>query len=174
MQTQQTFSLGAIKQAAPELPLPLDPSEFHTRQDIRDHQNAQLAYYDFQRDIEYQIKVAADLTRAKELAEANREQTDDEYDEMKRKQWQTEKDKQAARLQKEKDDAMEKTAYLLSSPALADLMHRSEFAFLKDFEYWVGQRGYTLGDEGLITFQPGFYHLQLTAPAAAPQKKAAK
>jgi hypothetical protein len=170
----QTFNLGfgPTSREAPTLPEPLDTAEFHTRQQIREHNEAFQNYYDYQRDIAQQIKVDADNKRAQELAEAQREQTDEEYDDMKRKQWQAQKDKEAARVAKEKADAMERTAYLLSSPPVADLMHRSEYAFLKDFEYWVGQRGYTLEPEGLQFFQPGFYSVQLTAPVVT--KKASK
>ena len=152
--------------------LPLDPAEFHTRKEIREHQEARQYFYEYQRDVETQVRIDADNARAKVLAESDLELTDDAYDAIKRKQWQAEKDKQAAILAKDKSDAMERTAYLLSSPPLADLLHRSEFSFLKDFEYWVGQRGYTLGEEGLLTFMPGMYHAQLSAPAA--KTKAAK
>lgn len=166
MQTQNSFSLGAIpKQSnAPTLPLPLDPTQFHTRQEIREHQEAQQYYHEYQRDIETQARIDADNARAKVLAEANRELTDAEYDDWMRKEWQAQKDKQAALVSKEKADALERTAYLLSSPPMVDLLHRGEYNFLKDFEYWAS-RGYTLGDGGLQAFQPGFYHVQLTAPA---------
>ena len=165
-----TFSLGAIKQSAPALPAPLASDEFHTREQVRAHREAQQAFYDHQRDVEYQARVAIDNARAKELAEANREQTDAEYDALKREQWQAAKDKQAALVAKEKADQMEKANYLLSSPPVVELLHRSEFLFLKDFAYWVGQRGYTFEDAGMIAFQPGFYNVQLTAQA----KKAVK
>lgn len=173
MQTQNTFSLGAIPKSttAPTLPEPLDQTIYQTREAVREHQAAQQRYWDYQRQLENQARIDADNERAKELANAQREQTDAEYDAIKRKQWEDQKDKEAARLQKEKDDAMARTAYLLSSPPIAELFHRSEYSFLKDFEFWC-QKGYTLGDEGLLTFQPGFYHAQLTAPATT--KKAGK
>jgi hypothetical protein len=170
----QTFNLGfgPTSREAPVLPAPLKPDEFHTRQEIRDHQDAQQRYYNYQRQVENQARIDADNQRAKDLANAQREQTDFEYDEMKRTQWQAARDKEAARLQKEKDDAMARTAYLLSSPPVADLTHRSEYAFLKDFEFWVGQRGYTLEPEGLQFFQPGFYSIQLTAPVVTKKASA--
>lgn len=133
---------------------------------MRQYQNALAAYYEFQRLAENQARIALDNQRAIDLANSRREQTDAEYDAMKKAQWDAEKAKQAARLQKEKDDALARTAYLLSTPPVADLLHRSEYSFLKDFEYWVGQRQYTLEPDGVITFQPGLYHAQLTAPVA--------
>lgn len=170
-----TFPLGANSQPAqaPTLPEPLDQTVYQTREAVRQHQAAQQRYWDYQRQVANQARIDADNQRAKDLANAQREQTDAEYDALKLKQWQDQKDKDAARLQKEKDDAMARTAYLLSSPPIADLQHRSEFAFLKDFEHWV-QRDYTLEADGLLTFQPGFYHCQLAAPAATAPKKASK
>ena len=167
------FSLGNASKSntPPVLPEPLDQSQFHTRQEIRDHQDAQQRFYDYQRQVENQARIDADNQRAKDLANSLREQTDSEYDALKRKQWQDQKDKEAAILAKEKADAMARTAYLLSTPPIAELFHRSEFLFLKDFQFWC-QKGYTLEDDGLITFQPGFYHAQLTAPATT--KKAVK
>lgn len=171
MQTQNTFSLGTIpKSAAPTLPAPLDNSEYQNREQIRAHQNATQAYFDYQREIEYQIKVAADLAHAKEVAEANRPQSDEEYDAQKRIEWQAAKDKNAARLKKEIDDELAKTAYLLSSPPVAEVFARSEFAALKAVIQWAG-RGYTMPDEGFHSFSHGFFHIQMTAPAA---KKAPK
>ena len=170
MNQVNTFSLGAIAEPshAPTLPSPLDPAVFHTRQALRDHRQAEESFYAHQRAIEIQAETAAANALAKERADANRELTDAEYDLLKRKEWQEQKAKQAASLAKEKADALERTAFLLSSPPVVDLFHRSEFALLKDFEYWAG-RSYTLSADGLHCFQPGNYHLQLTAP---PSKKA--
>ena len=170
------FTIGNNSKSttAPTLPEPLDQTVYQTREAVREHQAAQQRYYDFQRQLENQARIDASNQRAKDLANAQREQTDKEYDDLKAKQWQDQKDKEAARLQKEKDDAMARTAYLLSSPPVADLFHRSEYSFLKDFEYWVGQRQYTLAEDGILTFQPGFFHAQLTAPAAPAKKVSAK
>jgi hypothetical protein len=172
MKTQNSFSLGAIpKQSnAPTLPAPLDPTAFHTRQEIREHQEAQQYFYDYQRDIETQARIDADNARAKVLAESDRELTDDEYDSLKRKQWHAEKDKQAAILAKEKSDELEKIAYLLSSPPVAEIFVRNEFAALQLVIHWAA-RGYMLQDEGYLNFGNSFCHLQMTAPAV---KKAAK
>ena len=156
---------------APIFPAPLSPDEFHSRAAIREHQQAQQAFYDHKRRIERQIQIDADNERAKAIAKASREQTDDEYDEIKRKEWQASRDKQAAILAKEKQDALEKTAFLLSSPEVVDLYHRSEFSFLREFAHW-SSRNYTLPDDGVQVFQPGHYAVRLTAPAAP--KKAAK
>jgi hypothetical protein len=164
----QTFDLGfnQAPRPTPTLPEPLDQTVYQTREAVREYQNAVAAFYEHQRHLENKARIDEDNKRARELAESKRELTDIEYDAMKKTQWQAEKDKQAARLQKEMDDALARTAYLLSSPPVADLLHRSEYSFLKDFEYWVGQRQYTLGADGLIAFQPGLYHAQLTAPVA--------
>lgn len=168
------FSLGNASKSntPPVLPEPLDTSVYQTREAVREHQAAQQRYYDHQRQLVNQARIDADNQRAKDLAESQREMTDAEFDNLKRKQWEAAKEKEAARLQKEKDDAMARTAYLLSSPPVADLFHRSEYSFLKDFEYWVGQRGYTLEADGLLTFQPGYYHAQLQAPAPAKRVSA--
>ena len=85
---QNSFSLGAIPKSttAPTLPEPLDPAEFHTRQEVRDHQEAQQYFYEYHRDVETQARIDADNKRASDLAETQREQTDDEYDDLKRKQ----------------------------------------------------------------------------------------
>ena len=167
-----TFQLGAIAEPATVSTLPpqLDPAVFQTRQALRDHKQAEEAFYASQRAAEIRAATAAANAEAKVTAEANREMTDAEYDNLKRTAWEEQKAKQAAALAKEKADALERTAFLLSSPPVVDLFHRSEYALLKDFEYWAG-RSYTLSPEGLHCFQPGNYHLQLTAP---PAKKAAK
>ena len=153
---------------APTLPAPLNPDEFHTRQELREHQAAQQDYYDHQRQVENQTRIDTDNQRAKDLAESRREQTDDAYDSLKRKQWQEQKDKQAAILAKEKSDALEKTAYLLSSPAIADVFTRSEFTAIQAIIHWAS-RNYTLEDDGFLSFGNGVFHVQMTAP-----KKAAK
>ena len=160
------FNLGAVAKSttAPVLPEPLDQTVYQTREAVGEHQAAQQRYYAHLRQLENQALIDASNQRAKDLANAQREMLDSEYDSLKAKQWQDQKDKEAAQIQKEKDDAMARTAYLLSSPPIAELFHRSEFLFLKDFQFWC-QKGYTLADDGLITFQPGFFHAQLTAPA---------
>ena len=155
---------------APTMPAPLDHTVFNTRQQVRDHQNAAQAYYDHLRNIERQALIAADLARAKEIAEANREMSDFEYDTAGLKRFNEAKDKQAALLAKEKQDALEKTAFMLSSPPIVNLNHRSEYGFLKDFEFWIG-RGYSLAEDGLNFFQPGFYNVDLTA---TPKSKGVK
>ena len=170
---QNSFSLGAIPKSttAPTLPEPLDPAEFHTRQEVRDHQEAQQYFYEYHRDVETQARIDADNKRASDLAETQREQTDDEYDDLKRKQWQQEQDKRAASLAKEKSDALEKTAYLLSSPAIADIFTRSEFTAIQSIIHWAS-RSYTLEDSGFLSFSNGAFHVQMTAPVA--KMKAAK
>ena len=155
----------------PTRPAPLNPDQYHTRQDIRDHQQAEQSYHDHQRGIARQIQIAADNARSKAIAVASREQSDADYDAMKLKDWNENKAKQAAFLAKEKQDALEKTAFLLSSPEVVDLYHRSEFSFLREFAHW-SSRNYVLPDDGVQVFQPGHYAVQLTAPA--PAKKAAK
>ena len=167
MQTIQTFNLGfgPTSRQAPTLPEPLDTAEFHTRQEIREHQNAVVAHYEYQRQAENQARIDADNKRAKELVEAQREQTDEEYDDMKRKLWQAEQDKWAASAAKEKEDELEKIAYLLSSPAIADIFTRSEFNCLQSVIHWAG-RGYTMQDDGFLSFGNGIFHIQMTAPAA--------
>ena len=167
----ETNIKGINMNTAPIFPAPLSPDEFHSRAAIREHQQAQQAFYDHKRRIERQIQIDLDNERAKAIAKASREQTDDEYDEIKRKEWQASRDKQAAILAKEKQDALEKTAFLLSSPNTVDLFARTDYSFLKEFEHWA-RRGYNLEADGIRLFQPGFYSVQLTAPAAA--KKAAK
>ena len=156
---------------APIFPAPLSPDEFHSRAAIREHQQAQQAFYDHKRRVERQIQIDADNARSKAIVEANKELSDIAYDEIKRKEWQASRDKQAAILAKEKADELEKTAFLLSSPPFVDIYSRSDFNFLKEFSHWCG-RGYTLPDDGVQVFQPGHYAVQLTAPA--PAKKAAK
>ena len=155
----------------PARPAPLSPDQFHTRQAIRDHQQADQAYHDHQRAAARQILVDADNERSKALAEANKELSESDYDDIKRKEWQAARDKQAATLAKEHADALEKTAFLLSSPPFVDLFHRTDYSFLKEYEHWC-RRNYTLEADGIRLFQPGFYSVQLTAPA--PAKKAAK
>ena len=154
----------------PARPAPLSPDQYHTRQDIRDHHKAEQSYHDHQREVARQLQVAADNERSKALVEASREQTDAEYDDLKRKQWNESRDKQAATLAKEHADALEKTAFLLSSPPVVDLFARTDYSFLKDYEHWA-RRGYTLEADGIRLFQPGFYSVQLTAPAAAKKAK---
>ena len=170
---QNTFSLGAIPKSttAPTLPEPLDPAAFHSRQEVRDHQEAQQYFYEYQRDIETQARTDEDDQRSRDLAESQREQTDDEYDFQKRKEWQAERDKRAASIAKEKSDALEKTAYLLSSPAIADIFTRSEFTAIQSIIHWAS-RSYTLEDSGFLSFGNGVFHVQMTAPAA--KMKAAK
>ena len=154
----------------PALPAPLSPDEFHSRAAIREHQQAEQAYHAHQRAAARKIQIDADNARSKAIVEANKELSDIAYDEIKRREWQASRDKQAAILAKEKQDALEKTAFLLSSPPTIDLFHRSDFNFLKEFSHWCG-RGYTLPDDGVQVFQPGHYAVRLTAPAP---KKAAK
>ena len=155
---------------APIFPAPLSPDEFHTREAIRAHQQAEQAYHAHQRAAARKIQIDADNARSKAIVEANKELSDIAYDEIKRKEWQASKDKQAAILAKEKQDALEKTAFLLSSPEVVDLYHRSEFSFLREFAHW-SSRNYTLPDDGVQVFQPGHYAVRLTAPAP---KKAVK
>ena len=171
MHQENTFSLGAIAKptTAPTLPSPLDPAEFHTRQALREHRQAEEAFYAYRREVEIEAETAAANALAKEVAEANRELSDSEYDTLKRKAWLEQKAKQEALVAKDKQDALERTAFLLSSPPVVDLFHRSEYILLKEFEHWAS-RNYTLSLEGLHCFQPGNYHVQLTAP---PAKKAA-
>lgn len=168
-----TFNLGNShnSKSAPVLPEALDGSKFHTRAELRAHKIACEEFHNYQREAEYQAKVAESNKRAREQAEAQREMTDEEYDNMKRKEWQAEKDKEAARLAVKKEKEREEIAYRLSMPAVADIHNRSEYLFLKDFEFWT-QKGYTLQPDGIQIFQPGIYNAQLTAPAVA--KKAGK
>ena len=164
-ETVNTFALGAIQKSAPVMPEPLDRAVFHTRQEVRDHNNAVQAFHDHQRNLVHQAKVAADNARAKELAEANRDMTDAEYDAAGLKRFNDQRDKAAERVAKEKVDELEKIAYMLSSPATASILQRSEYTFLKQFEHWT-QRGYSLGPNGMQMFQPGIYHVILDAPVA--------
>lgn len=172
MNQVNTFSLGAspANKAAPVLPEPLDTAQFHTRAAIREYQAACEAFYEYQRQVAHQAEVVADQLRAKELAQANLPLSDTDYDDLKRKEWQAVRDKESARISKEKTDALDKVAYMLSSPLVAEITHRSELHFLLEFQHW-SQRGYTLEDDGLKYFQPGFYLVHLTAPAKKVSSK---
>ena len=52
-------------------------------------------------------------------------------------------------------------------------LYNSYMPFVKGGGIFVPTpRRYSLGDEGLLTFQPGFYHAQLSAPAATKKVSA--
>lgn len=168
MTTQvNTFALSAIPKSgnAPTMPEALDRAAFHTRQEVRDYNNAVQNFYDHERNVARQIVIDADKARAKEVAEANREMSDAEYDAAGLKRFNDQRDKAAEREAKDKADELEKIAYMLSSPPTASVFRRSEYAFLKDFEHWIS-RGYSLGPDGMEMFQPGLYHVILDAPVA--------
>lgn len=169
MSQVNTFSLGAIPAITPTLPPPLPKDQYNTRQDIKDHRNATESYYAHHRHLKHLEALEADRALAREKAEANREMSDAEYDEQGLKRFNDQRDKAAAAIAKQKQDELNQIAFRLSSPPIVEIFKRSEFALIKELEYWFGL-GYTLEDDGLTLFQPSFYQMKLTAPKAKGKK----
>ncbi|MWL87678.1 hypothetical protein [Cupriavidus sp. SW-Y-13] len=95
--------------------------------------------------------------------------TDEEYDEIKRKDWE-----EAQRRQRERDEAALAAAkarqeFLDSEPETATVIASDPFTFLTEFQHRVKQ-GYGLSEEGIGAFMPSYYCATLTKPAAPARK----
>jgi len=151
----------------PIKPEPLSIYVLHSPAEKRKHAAEVDAYNQAVRAIEHAKQVKAQA----EIAERNRPMTDEEYFQMavNRKADQDAMEAEAAAIRHAAE--LEKIAYEMSSPAVADIMETSEFQFLKSVVHWAG-RGYVMHDQSIQHWGMGLYHVQLSAPAVA--KKAGK
>jgi hypothetical protein len=130
------------------------------------HRAAVAAYYEQKREEEKRI---ADKALAAE-ANANRALTPDEEYQAAVKRHEAQKAKAEERRMAEVTAQLAEAAYLASLPAIAEVSERSEHTFLLKLAHWLGQ-GYSVADDSVIHWLPGFYCVQLHKPAG---KKAAK
>jgi hypothetical protein len=151
------------------LPAPLDQTVFHTRKTVQEYRQAVANYYTQQREIEHQARVAADNEFARDRANAQREQTDAEYDAIKLGEWTAARNKVADRIAKEKTDALAKIAYMTSSPPVAEIMCRSEYNCIQEIIHFASL-GYTMNDSGMLAFGNGYFHIEMHAPTSKPSK----
>ena len=146
-------------------------TRINTPGEYRAWQDAEGAYFAALRNIEVAKKEAAEMAKA----EANRVLSEQEYYVL---ACQRENERKAAAAASaaaaaEKAAARAEVDRLSGSPAVADVMHRNEWAFLQEICHW-SRRQYTLND--LHSCMPMLYHATMSAPAApaAPAAKGGK
>lgn len=97
--------------------------------------------------------------------------SDDEYDALRRKEWE-----ENQRRQRERDEAAQAAAkarqeFLASEPETVTVSASDPYSFLLDYQHRVLQ-GYRLPDDGMGLFNIGFYSVTMRKPATqAPAKK---
>lgn len=149
-------------------PADLDNKILHHPDVVRQHKSDVFEYHAAIRATE-QAKVVADQAAE---AHANRIISDEEYYQANVLRQQEQEKRQASYVVAEKAAALANIDRLMQSPPVAEVVARNEFAFLQELILW-SSKGYTLEDNGIVHFGPGFYNVLLSAPAA-PIKKASK
>jgi hypothetical protein len=149
-------------QTTPTKPLDLDPTILHSPDAVRKWKADSADYFQALRDIE---QTALDKEQAV-TAHANRTLDENEYFQLavKRKKEQDDKQAEHAAIQKAKELAA--IYFAMSSPPVADIMENNEYRFLASVVNFAN-RGYTLGDNGILHFGMGLFHCQLDAPVVA-------
>lgn len=141
----------------------MDNTRINTPGEYRAWQDAEGAYFAALRNMEQDKQEAAEMA----MAEANRVLSDQEYYVLACQRENENKARAAARATAEQDAARAESERLAGSPAVAEIMHRSEWAFIQEVCHW-SRRQYTLND--LHSFMPGLYHATMSAPAAPAAK----
>lgn len=144
----------------PIKPVELDPKKLHSPSEVRQFKAETADYFQALRDIEQSRNVKAQA----EHAHQNKTLDDDEYFALAVKRKAENDAKIAERLATEKAAALAHIDHLLSSPPTIEIMHRSEFAFLKEVIHWAN-RGYVMPDSGFLAMMPGMFHIVMDAPA---------
>jgi hypothetical protein len=151
----------------PQRPAPLDLTKLHTPTEVRQWKAEMADYHAALRAEEEQERLKEQTKKAHEnriILNADEAYALAVEREAQRKAREAE---QEAARQAERDA---KAAYLASLPAVADVSERSEFHFLQTVIHWAG-KGYSLSDDGIEAFLPGFYSCRLTAPATTKKAK---
>ena len=145
----------------------MDNTRINTPGEYRAWQDAEGAYFAALRNIEQAKQEAAEMAKA----EANRVLSEQEYYVAACQRENENKAKAAARAAAEKEAAQVEADRLTATPAVAEIMHRNEWAFVQEICHW-SRRQYTLND--LHSCMPGLYHATMSAPAAPAAAKAGK
>lgn len=143
----------------------LDPTRLHSPDEVRQWKAECSEYHRAIREIE-QAKVAKDQAV---VAYKNRTLDENEYFALKVKEKAEQDARIAERAAAEKAAALASIDRLMGSPAIAEVMHRSEYSFLQEVIQWAN-RGYVLANDGFLNFGMGFYHIKMTAPIKKPTK----
>lgn len=150
-------------QTAPVRPADLDTTKLHSPATVAKWKEDNASYFAALRAIDHEKEVAA----ARAEAERTRPMTQLEYWNMAQAR-EAEKQAKAREAEKaEKAAARAEIDRLASSPAVAEIMHRNEFLFIREIAMWCN-RGYKFDDNNsLLHSGNGLYHAQLFAPAPA-------
>jgi len=157
------------KQTLPTKPAALSIYVLHSPDDRRKHAAEVEDYFQAIRSIENAEKAKAQAA----IDYANRPLDEAEYFALAVKRQKEQEAKQAERAAIQKARELAAIDFALSSPPVAEIMETNEYRFLISVVNFAN-RGYTLGDNGILHFGMGLYHCQLDAPPATTKKAGAK
>ena len=149
-------------------PAPLDPSRLHHPSTVRQWKADEAAYW---------AAVNAAKREAERKAEADRAYASRNLTEEESWQLAVERENQSRARALEREAAayaaqQEKEAFMASSPDTVDVMENTPASLLRQVEFWVGERGYSIDYTGPLDFlPPSLYAVRLKRPA---RKKAVK
>lgn len=143
-------------------PANLDPFRLHTPAEVRQWESAWADYR--QALVAEQNKQR--IKEQAEHAESKRILTDAEYFELAQKRESAHQKRLAERLAAEQAEQAAKEAYLASMPDVAEVLERSEYAFILKLQHWM-QLGYTCDENSVQGMLPGFWCVKLNKPATA-------
>ena len=117
------------------------------------------AYQDAMDDYNANVRAQAEKAKAKQNPEpaptAPRYLSNEEYDELRRAEWEAQREKDKAREDAEEAKQKAREDYLASDDDAIKVLETNPNSFVLTFQHFV-QRGYQLSDAGLEQFHPGF------------------
>lgn len=145
-------------------PEPLDPNKWYTRDERRQYDEQLAAYASLcQPEKPAPIKEEPEEYTVHELTES-------EYDDLRRREWEQQRAREKEREAEREASKTADAAYLESMPAVADILVHDPHSLLMKVLHWAS-RNYTLPEDGIRFFNPNFYHVQMTAPVSATNRK---
>jgi len=146
-------------------PEPLDPTVYHTRDQYRAWQASMADYYNA-------LRAEEARQREKQEQEENpppRYLGNDEYDRIKRKQWEEDQARQKQRDDEQAAKEKARADYLASTPDVAEILAFDPFTLLQEVAHWSA-KNYSLPEDGIQHFTQGCYTVQMVKPTTAKKR----
>lgn len=142
-------------------PEPLDAARWYTRAERQAWDEQMHAYEQSQRE----AAAPAPAPAVKEESPVTREMTEEEYNALKRAQWERTQELQRERAEAAQAAATARQEFLASQPEQVTVSASNPHSFLVEFQHRVSQ-GYRLPDDGMGPFNFNYYSVTMTKPVA--------
>jgi len=149
-----------------EKPAPLDAARWYSRAERQAWDEQMHAYEQSQREAAAPTPAPA----VKEESPGTRELSEEEYNALKREQWERTQERQRERAEAAQAAATARQEFLASQPEQVTVSASDPYSFLVEFQHRVSQ-GYRLPDDGMGPFNFNYYSVTMTKPAPAPTSR---